>query len=147
MYVVNSSRVLAGHVDFAEPRLVSVAAAHNVSAAQVALRWIAQQDIPFAVSPGLNEQYAVSLTPAQQRKAIRLKLDSFVEKEALGDNFGTYWCRVFAGGGYGARLVCADAVGDGNDLLDLRTVVLFVCDEGEVERIVKGSTGGTGSDG
>jgi hypothetical protein len=57
---------LAGHVDFAEPRLVSVAAAHNVSAAQVALRWIAQQDIPFAVSPGLNEQYAVSLTPAQQ---------------------------------------------------------------------------------
>ena len=71
-------------------------------------------------------------------------MDSFVEKEALGDNFGTYWCRVFAGGGYGARLVCADAVGDGNDLLDLRMVVVFVCDEGEGERIVKGSTGSDG---
>jgi diketogulonate reductase-like aldo/keto reductase len=53
---------------------VSVAAAHNVSAAQVALRWIAQQDIPFAVSPGLNEQYAVSLTPAQQSKGYQTQI-------------------------------------------------------------------------
>ena len=62
------------NVDFAEPRLVSVAAAHNVSAVQVALRWIAQQDIPFAVSPGLNEQYAVSLTPAQQSKGYQTQI-------------------------------------------------------------------------
>jgi diketogulonate reductase-like aldo/keto reductase len=46
------------HVDMADKRLTSVAAAHNASAAQVALRWITQQEVLVATSPGDNKKYA-----------------------------------------------------------------------------------------
>ena len=40
------------------PAVVSAAKAHNVSTAQIALRWITQLGHPLAVSPGLNRNYA-----------------------------------------------------------------------------------------
>ncbi|KAK3252941.1 hypothetical protein CYMTET_37794 [Cymbomonas tetramitiformis] len=45
------------HVNFSDPRIASVAKSHNVSSAQVALRWIYQQDVLIATSPGANEEY------------------------------------------------------------------------------------------
>jgi hypothetical protein len=45
-------------VNLKDDRIATIAAAHGVSTAQVALRWITQQGFPLAVSPGLNEQYA-----------------------------------------------------------------------------------------
>ena len=45
------------HVDLADPTLVQIARGHNVSTAQVALRWIYQQGIQIATSPGVNEEY------------------------------------------------------------------------------------------
>jgi 2,5-diketo-D-gluconate reductase A len=44
-------------VDLADPRLTSVATAHRVSPAQVALRWVTQHGCPVAVSPGLKHEY------------------------------------------------------------------------------------------
>mmetsp|Transcript_3755 Transcript_3755/g.9443 ORF Transcript_3755/g.9443 Transcript_3755/m.9443 type:complete len:299 (+) Transcript_3755:90-986(+) len=63
-------------VDLSNPTLEAVATAHNVSTAQVALRWVTQLGSPLAVSPGLNQQYAIedlrlavfSLTPAEMAK-------------------------------------------------------------------------------
>ena len=46
-------------VNLTDTRLVAIAAAHGVSSAQVALRWITQQGCPLAVSPGLTEAYAL----------------------------------------------------------------------------------------
>ena len=45
-------------VDLSNKDITSIASRHSVSAAQVALRWISQQDIQIATSPGANEQYA-----------------------------------------------------------------------------------------
>jgi diketogulonate reductase-like aldo/keto reductase len=45
-------------VDFTNKDLVSIAAKHSVTPAQVALRWVTQQKIQVATSPGSNEQYA-----------------------------------------------------------------------------------------
>jgi diketogulonate reductase-like aldo/keto reductase len=47
------------NVDLGDSHLKTIAAAHKVSTAQVALRWITQQGCPLAVSPGLNQEYAV----------------------------------------------------------------------------------------
>ena len=47
------------NVDLANPKLKTIAAAHSVSTAQVALKWVVQLGCPVAVSPGLNEAYAV----------------------------------------------------------------------------------------
>ncbi len=46
------------NVDLTDPRITAIAAAHNVSAAQVCLRWITQQNVIVATSPGSNEGYA-----------------------------------------------------------------------------------------
>ena len=46
------------HVNLTDPRLTTVAGAHNVSTAAVALRWINQQGVVVATSPGSNERYA-----------------------------------------------------------------------------------------
>lgn len=46
------------HVDFSDATLNKIAASHNKSVAQVALRWINQQGVTLATSPGSNEQYA-----------------------------------------------------------------------------------------
>eukprot|EP01052_Picozoa_sp_SAG31_P008090 SAG31_NODE_399_length_16247_cov_19.137540_18_plen_160_part_00 len=47
-------------VNLKDARLISIGAAHNVSTAQVALRFATQQGAgcPVAVSPGLHENYA-----------------------------------------------------------------------------------------
>jgi diketogulonate reductase-like aldo/keto reductase len=42
------------HVDFSDSRLSKIAAAHGVSAAQVALRWITQTGSPLATSPDIK---------------------------------------------------------------------------------------------
>lgn len=46
-------------VNFTNAGLVAIAKAHMVSVAQVALRWVTQHGCPVAVSPGLNEEYAL----------------------------------------------------------------------------------------
>ena len=46
------------NVDLKDARIQTIATAHNVSTAQIVLRWITQQGCPVAVSPGLNEEYA-----------------------------------------------------------------------------------------
>ena len=45
------------HVDLTDPRIAAVAAAHAKSAAQVALKWVVQQDIILATSPGTNRDF------------------------------------------------------------------------------------------
>ena len=47
------------HVDLDDKRIQSIAAAHNVSSAQVCLRWIAQQGVQIATSPGSSKEYAL----------------------------------------------------------------------------------------
>jgi 2,5-diketo-D-gluconate reductase A len=46
-------------VNLADKTLAAAAAAHGVTTAQVALRWVTQQGCSVAVSPGLHEDYAV----------------------------------------------------------------------------------------
>merc|ERR1711957_1080383 len=46
------------HVDFGDATISKIAAAHGNSVAQVALRWINQQGVTLATSPGSNQQYA-----------------------------------------------------------------------------------------
>lgn len=46
-------------VDLGDRRLSSIASVHNVSTAQVALRWIVQQGCPVATSPGVNQEYSL----------------------------------------------------------------------------------------
>jgi len=55
------------HVDLSDPRLLQIARAHRKSAAQVALRWIVQQDVVLATSPGAVASFAQA----------DLELDSF----------------------------------------------------------------------
>lgn len=55
------------HVDLSDARIGAVAKAHGKSAAQVALRWVIQQDVPLATSPGASKQFALQ----------DLELDSF----------------------------------------------------------------------
>lgn len=45
------------HVDLKDPRITSIAAAHQVTTAQIALKWIWQQDVLIATSPGENADY------------------------------------------------------------------------------------------
>ena len=45
-------------VDLSDRRITSIAASHNVTAAQTALKWIYQQDVVIATSPGTNPTYA-----------------------------------------------------------------------------------------
>ena len=45
-------------VNLSDTRLASIADAHKVATAQVALKWILQQNCTVATSPGSNEQYA-----------------------------------------------------------------------------------------
>ena len=45
------------HVDLSDPTLTKIAHGHNVSTAQVALRWIYQQGIQITTSPGENPVY------------------------------------------------------------------------------------------
>eukprot|EP00040_Diaphanoeca_grandis_P016929 m.87801 g.87801 ORF g.87801 m.87801 type:complete len:312 (-) comp26120_c0_seq1:101-1036(-) len=45
------------NVNLKDPRILTVATAHNVSSAQVALRYVTQRGCPVAVSPGVNEEY------------------------------------------------------------------------------------------
>ena len=45
-------------VDLTDRRITSIAASHNVTAAQTALKWIYQQDVVIATSPGTNPTYA-----------------------------------------------------------------------------------------
>ena len=47
------------HLDFSDPRITAVASAHKVQPAAVALRWINQQGVVVATSPGSNREYAV----------------------------------------------------------------------------------------
>jgi len=44
-------------VSLSDPAITTIAAAHSKSPAQVALKWIYQQDIVVATSPGTNRQY------------------------------------------------------------------------------------------
>ena len=44
-------------VDLSDSRLTAIAQAHSKSAAQVALKWIYQQDVVIATSPGTNPTY------------------------------------------------------------------------------------------
>ena len=44
-------------VDLTDRRIVSIAHSHGVSPAQVALKWIAQQEILIATSPGTNRAF------------------------------------------------------------------------------------------
>jgi len=46
------------HVDFSDATINEIATAHGKSVAQVALRWINQQGVTLATSPGTDEQYA-----------------------------------------------------------------------------------------
>ena len=46
------------HVDLGGATLGAIATAHAVAPAQVALKFITQQGIPLATSPGTNEQYS-----------------------------------------------------------------------------------------
>lgn len=46
------------HVDLKNKIVVEIAQAHNVSVAQVCLRWVVQQNLVVATSPGGNVQYA-----------------------------------------------------------------------------------------
>ena len=45
------------HLNLTDPRLTLVATAHKVQSAQVALRWINQQGVVLATSPGSNREY------------------------------------------------------------------------------------------
>ena len=47
------------HVNLTDARITSVASAHNVSAAQVALRWVTQQGVAVATSPGMRREYVI----------------------------------------------------------------------------------------
>ena len=47
------------HVNLTDARITPIASAHNVSTAQVALRWINQQGIVVATSPGMKREYVV----------------------------------------------------------------------------------------
>lgn len=47
------------HLDFKNTKLNTIATAHSVSAAQVALRWVTQLDCPVATSPGINKEYSI----------------------------------------------------------------------------------------
>ena len=44
-------------VDLTDKRITAIATAHGVSAAQVALKFIDQQDVPIATSPGTNAEH------------------------------------------------------------------------------------------
>jgi diketogulonate reductase-like aldo/keto reductase len=55
------------HVDLADPCILAIAKAHGRSSAQVALRWVVQQGVPVATSPGASAKFS------QQD----LELDSF----------------------------------------------------------------------
>lgn len=46
------------HVDFSDATVNKIATAHGKSVAQIALRWINQQGVILATSPGSNEQHA-----------------------------------------------------------------------------------------
>ena len=45
------------HVQFADPVLSDVATTHGVTVAQVALRWVMQQGVLLATSPGQSEEF------------------------------------------------------------------------------------------
>ena len=45
-------------VNLDDKRIASIATNHNASTAQVALRWITQQGVQVATSPGVNKKYA-----------------------------------------------------------------------------------------
>jgi len=45
------------HVNLTDSRLMSIADKHGVSTAQVCLRWIVQQDVVIATSPGVNMEF------------------------------------------------------------------------------------------
>ena len=47
-------------VDLTDSRITKVASNHNATTAQVALRWINQQGVVIATSPGSNREYAVA---------------------------------------------------------------------------------------
>lgn len=47
------------HLNLTDARITPIASAHNVSTAQVALRWISQQGIVVATSPGMKREYVV----------------------------------------------------------------------------------------
>jgi 2,5-diketo-D-gluconate reductase A len=44
-------------VDLSDKRITPIATAHNVTTAQVALKWIVQQGFPVATSPDMNREY------------------------------------------------------------------------------------------
>jgi diketogulonate reductase-like aldo/keto reductase len=46
------------HVDLHDARIGAIAQAHGKSAAQVALRWVIQQGVPLATSPGSSEAFS-----------------------------------------------------------------------------------------
>ena len=46
-------------VNLSDPKISAIGAKHNATTAQVALRWITQQDCPVATSPGVNEAYSI----------------------------------------------------------------------------------------
>jgi diketogulonate reductase-like aldo/keto reductase len=46
-------------VNLGDPKIEAIGAKHNATTAQVALRWITQQGIPVASSPGVNEAYCI----------------------------------------------------------------------------------------
>ena len=48
------------HVNLSNPTLVDIADAHSITTAQVALKWIAQQNILIATSPGADENFVVA---------------------------------------------------------------------------------------
>ena len=45
-------------VNLDDKRIAGIAANHNASTAQVALRWITQQGVQVATSPGANKKFA-----------------------------------------------------------------------------------------
>ena len=68
------------HIDLSDPSLTQVASAHQVSTAQVALRWVVQQGVPLATSPGGNPEYIAAdlaigdFTLADEEMALLSKL-------------------------------------------------------------------------
>ena len=47
-------------VDLTDSRITKIANNHNATTAQVALRWINQQGVVIATSPGMNREYALA---------------------------------------------------------------------------------------
>lgn len=77
------------HVDLADATLAAVAGAHGKSAAQVALRWVLQQGVPLATSPGGSRRLSLQdlelggfeLTAAEMAALSAIGLGSEPERQ------------------------------------------------------------------